>query len=72
MRSTTRRTRIALFASAAACVALSITILFGNRNVGFGNTISELDQLCCLIVATALFALQLLFWIRERKGKKTR
>ena len=28
---------------------LAITILFGNREVGFGNTISELDQRCGLI-----------------------
>ena len=69
-RKTTTRTRIGLFAS-GACVALAITVVFGNRDVGPGS-ISEYQQRCLLTLGLAIFALQLLFWIRERKGTKTR
>jgi hypothetical protein len=70
MRHASRRTRAGLAASAVACLALSITVLYGNREIGFGETISEIQQRFALFIAVAVFAVQLLFFIKESREKR--
>lgn len=69
MRHASKRTRVGLAASAIACLALSITVLFGNRESGFGETISEFQQDSALLIAAAMFTLQVLLFIKELREK---
>ena len=47
--------RIGLAASGAATLAFLLTCCTGNRNLGFGRSISQADQKLLLIAASLLF-----------------
>jgi hypothetical protein len=70
MTRISKRTRIGLSASAVACIALSITFSCGNREIGFGEAISDLQQRSALFIAAAMFAVHLLLFIKERREKR--
>ena len=47
--------RIGLIASALAFAALLVTVLAGNRSLGWGRSISAREQMTLLILAGAQF-----------------
>lgn len=51
---------VGLLASAIAFAALFITAAFGNRSLGFGRSISEVEQESLLVLAGLLFIFQAL------------
>lgn len=53
-----RSLRIGFIASAIALIALPITFITGNRNVGFGKSISCGEQRDLMILASLIFAAQ--------------
>jgi hypothetical protein len=72
-RSITQRVRIVgLISSLVAVVAISITLLAGNRTVGT-QTITPSQQLFLLAAAAALFVIQAVLYLpfRKRRGKSS-
>lgn len=53
-----KRRRLSFLASAIAFAALLITVIAGNRSLGFGRSISEVEQKALLILAGSLFISQ--------------
>ena len=66
---------VGLASSAVAVVALGLTVLAGNRNLGRNETITQPQQIFLLLAAVALFVVQAALYLifrRRQKGTITR
>jgi NADH:ubiquinone oxidoreductase subunit K len=66
---------VGLVSSAVAVVALGLTVLAGNRNLGRNETITQPQQIFLLLAAAALFVVQAALYLifhRRQKGTITR
>jgi len=66
---------VGLVSSAVAVVALGLTVLAGNRNLGRNETITQPQQIFLLLAAAVLFVVQAALYLifrRRRKGAITR
>ncbi len=50
---------IGLIAAVVAVVMLGITLVAGNRDIGFGNQVTEAEQVGLFLAATLLCAVQI-------------
>jgi NADH:ubiquinone oxidoreductase subunit K len=63
---------VGLVSSAVAVVALGLTVLAGNRNLGRNETITQPQQIFLLLAAAAFFMVQAaLYLIFRRRQKRT-
>ena len=63
---------VGLVSSVIAEVALGLTVLAGNRNLGRNQTITQPQQIFLLVAAAALFAVQaVLYLIFRHRHKRT-
>ena len=66
---------VGLVSSVVAVVALALTVLAGNRNLGPNETITQPQQIFLLLVAGVLFvvqaALYLIFCYRQKSHRET-
>ena len=63
---------VGLVSSAVAVVALGLTVLAGNRNLGRNETITQPQQIFLLLAAAALFVVQAaLYLIFRHRHKRT-
>ncbi len=65
-----KKKRISLLASAIALAALLITVVARNRSLGFGRSISEIDQQALLVVAGTIFISQALAKLVTKRASK--
>ena len=66
---------VGLVSSVVAVVALGLTVLAGNRNLGRNETITQPQQIFLLLAAAALFVVQAALYLifrRRQKGTITR
>lgn len=67
------RMRLAcLFASVLAVVALAVTVLADNHNVGFGHTITRGAQMFLLGIASLLLAAQTIAYLVQYARRPTK
>lgn len=57
---------VGLWASVIAVVALSVTVLSGNHNAGFGRSVTRGEQVSLLLIAALLCAVQLIAYLIHR------
>ena len=63
---------VGLVSSVVAVVALGLTVLAGNRNLGRNETITQPQQILLLLAAAVLFVVQAaLYLIFRRRHKRT-
>jgi ABC-type nickel/cobalt efflux system permease component RcnA len=63
---------VGLVSSAVAVVALGLTVLAGNRNLGRNETITQSQQIFLLLAAAVLFVVQAaLYLIFRHRHKRT-
>lgn len=67
---TGRIRNVGLISSAVAVVALALTVLAGNRNLGRNETITQSQQIFLLLVAAALFVVQAALYLIFRHRHK--
>jgi len=58
-----------LLASVIAVVALGVTVLADNSNVGFGHTVTRGEQLSLLLLAALLLAAQAIAYLIHRASR---
>src|SRR5260370_14970387 len=63
--------RIGIIASAMALIAVLITFITGNRNVGFGKSISISEQRDLMILVSLIFAAQTAAVVVRKYPRKT-
>ncbi len=72
MNTRDKRRRISLLAAAIAFVALFITVIAGNQSLGFGRSISGIDQKALLVMAGTIFISQALAKLVAERALKRR
>lgn len=69
-RELSSRVRLSgLLASLIAVVALGVTVLAGNNNVGFGHTVTRGEQVSLLVLATLLLTAQSISYLINRSRR---
>ena len=69
----TARIRLAgLIASVVAVLAIGVTVLAGNQNLGGNQTISRSQQLFLLFAAAVLFVVQAALYLIHRRRRITK
>ena len=58
---------IGLWASVIAVVALSVTLLSGNNDAGFGRSVTRDEQVSLLLIAALLCAVQVIAYLIHRR-----
>lgn len=72
LRLTARIRLVGLIASAIAVLAIGVTVLAGNQNLGRNQTITRSQQISLLFAAAALFVVQgALYLIFRRRRRRT-
>ena len=66
----TRVRLIGLWASAIALVALSVAVLSGNQDAGFGRSVTHEEQVSLLLIAALLCAVQGIAYVIHRHRKR--
>ena len=61
---------IGLWASVIAVVALSVTVLSGNHDAGFGRSVTRDEQVSLLVIAALLCAVQMIAYLIHRHRKR--
>ena len=61
---------VGLWANVIAVIALSLTVLSGNRNAGFGRSVTRDEQVSLLLIAALLCAVQLIAYLFHRRRKR--
>jgi hypothetical protein len=61
-----------LLASVMAVVALGLTVLAGNNNVGFGHSVTRAEQASLLVLAVLLLAVQAVAYLIHRARRPTK
>ncbi len=58
---------VGLWASAIAVVALSVAVISGNHDAGFGRSVTRDEQVCLLLIAALLCAVQIFAYFMHRR-----
>ena len=63
----TRVRLIGLWASVIAVVALSVAVLSGNHDAGFGRSVTRDEQVSLLLIAALFCAVQVIAYLMHRR-----
>lgn len=61
---------VGLWASVIAVVALSVAVLSGNHDAGFGRSVTHYEQVSLLLIAALLCAVQVIAYLIHRHRKR--